>query len=162
MGSFSTIRFICVALSLLAMSRSAASQDDLPGNRAWNIELGGLGQRISFDLEWAGKHRSNGFWVARAGIAKYADFFGIPHSITRNFGRQKHFFEIGLGGSLGPTGFGYLDGEGSFYYIAPIVGYRRHPSKGFQFRAFASPFITPYGIETAGIVGISLGKVFNR
>ena len=93
-----------------ALAGASAYQSEGPGNRAWNIEIGGIGQLISVNMEWVLAQKPNGLWVARAGVAKYSDFgFGIPHSITWNLGKHKHFFELGLGGSLGPTTFGYAD-----------------------------------------------------
>ena len=156
------LRLTAIALALAGASASAQSEE--PGNRAWNVEIGGVGQLISFNMEWVLAQKPGGFWVARAGVAKYSDFgFGIPHSITWNLGNHKSFLELGLGGSLGPTTFGYADASAEFYYFAPIAGYRLHPSKGFQFRIFVSPFITLEAeIETTGIVGISFGRVFRR
>jgi hypothetical protein len=56
----------------------------------------------------------------------------IPHSITLNIGKRKHFFEGGLGGST------FLGNSNSNYFLFPIIGYRRQPLESalFNFRVF--------------------------
>jgi hypothetical protein len=85
-------------------------------------------------------------------------FVTFPHSLTFNFGKGKHFFEAGLGGTLisGDTDQNYL-----FY---PTMGYRLQPFrvKKFTFRIFGSlPFT---GTDTEDILylpaGISFGLSF--
>lgn len=50
-------------------------------------------------------------------------FITIPHHITCNFGKRKHFFEIGLGGSL------VWEASTRNYLLYPVVGYRLQPLK---------------------------------
>ena len=158
------IRLHLTVIAFALAGASAFAQSDGPGNGAWNIEIGGIGQLVSVNKEWVLAQKSSGFWLARVGVAKYSDYgFGIPHSITWNMGKHKSFLELGLGGSLGPTTFGYADASAELYYFAPIAGYRLHPSKGFQFRIFTSPFLTLGGeVELNGVVGVSFGLVFRR
>lgn len=64
-------------------------------------------------------------------------YLTIPHHITGNIGKGRHFFEFGLGGTIvnGNTTQPYL--------VYPIVGYRHLPlePKKISFRIFAQiPF----------------------
>jgi len=85
-------------------------------------------------------------------------YLTIPHHITANFGKDRHLFEIGIGGTV-------LFGNTSQpYFLYPIIGYRniRMGSNKLHFRVFSQiPFS---GIETDDIlffpVGISLGGSF--
>lgn len=45
----------------------------------------------------------------------------IPHHITYNYGRQKHFLELGAGGTL------FMHGGTGNYIAYPIIGYRLQP-----------------------------------
>jgi hypothetical protein len=85
-------------------------------------------------------------------------YLTIPHHITGNIGKDRHFFEFGLGGTIisGNTPQKYL--------LYPIVGYRILPlqSKKVNFRIFGQiPFS---GLETKDILfvpfGLSLGVSF--
>ncbi|MCF8237414.1 MAG: hypothetical protein K9I85_04605 [Saprospiraceae bacterium] len=86
------------------------------------------------------------------------NFLTIPHHFTSNYGRGKHFGEIGLGGTL-------LTGNtGPFYTIYPIVGYRYMPLEmdAICFRIFA---MYPFSLnQNAGVwgfpIGLSLGGTF--
>ena len=78
-------------------------------------------------------------------------YFTIPHHITGNLGKGRHFFEFGLGGTfiLGNTTQPYL--------LYPIVGYRILPlqSDKINFRVFS---LIPFsGLYTDDIVFIPLG-----
>jgi hypothetical protein len=85
-------------------------------------------------------------------------FVTIPHHITWNFGKKKHFFELGLGGTfiIGNTSQPYL-----FY---PIVGYRIHPLKfnKVNFRLFVYYPFTGEDLDDILLipVGINLGICF--
>ncbi|MBT34180.1 MAG: hypothetical protein CMO01_31335 [Thalassobius sp.] len=81
-------------------------------------------------------------------------FFTIPHHITGNIGKERHFFEFGLGGTniVGNTSQPYL-----FY---PIIGYRLLPEEAdnINFRIFLQiPFS---GLDTDKIVFSPLGLNF--
>lgn len=85
-------------------------------------------------------------------------FLTIPHHITANFGKGRHFLEIGLGGSI------IAGNTRQHYFIYPILGYRFQPikSKKLNFRIYGSiPFT---GMNTDDImfipVGLSLGWCF--
>jgi len=85
-------------------------------------------------------------------------YLTLPHHITGNLGRGKHFLEFELGGTIiyGNTNQNYL--------IYPIFGYRLHPlnSNKVNFRLFGNiPFS---GLNTEDILfspfGLSLGISF--
>jgi hypothetical protein len=93
-------------------------------------------------------------WI-RTRTKQTKKFITLPHSFTINLGKNRHFFEAGLGGTviIGDTDQNYL-----FY---PTAGYRFQPFsvKKFTFRIFGSiPFT---GTDTDDIlyypVGLSFG-----
>lgn len=78
-------------------------------------------------------------------------YLTIPHHITGNVGRGKHFFEFGLGGTI-------ITGNTDQHYVFyPIAGYRIQPVKSnrFNLRVFGEfPFtrikdivFTPFGLS---------------
>jgi hypothetical protein len=81
-------------------------------------------------------------------------FLTIPHHITGNLGKERHFFEFGFGGVV-------IDGNTPQPYIFyPLIGYRVLPllSKEISFRLFVHiPFS---GIEVDGIFFIPAGFSF--
>jgi len=86
------------------------------------------------------------------------NYLTIPHHITGNIGKERHFFEFGLGGTI-------INGNTTQHYLLyPIVGYRILPlrSKKISFRIFTQiPFS---GLETDDIIfipfGLNLGLSF--
>ncbi|MEW5845129.1 MAG: hypothetical protein AB1777_02565 [Bacteroidota bacterium] len=84
-------------------------------------------------------------------------YITIPHHISCNVGTNKHFFEVGLGGTviMGKTTQPYI--------LYPILGYRfQSLKKKLKFRIFIQyPFS---GGETDDILfipmGISIGRTF--
>lgn len=85
-------------------------------------------------------------------------FLTIPYHITGNFGKEKHFFEFGLGGTVF-NGMRYQP-----YLVYPMIGYRFIPLKAtkYNFRVLLQiPFT---GLEMDGVyfipVGISTGICF--
>lgn len=85
-------------------------------------------------------------------------YLTIPHHVTGNLGKGRHFFEFGLGGTI-------VSGNTNQYYLFyPIVGYRLLPLKSnkVNFRIFGQiPFS---GLETEDIlfipIGLNLGICF--
>lgn len=114
--------------------------------------------------------RSNLALAARLGLGYNEEFqlciFGscssaparyttLPHSFTANFGTKKHFFEIGVGGTL-------LGGSTNKpYWLHGLIGYRLQPVKlkKINFRVFGC--VPLNGVESDDIlfapVGISAG-----
>ncbi|NCU05174.1 MAG: hypothetical protein GXC73_14435 [Chitinophagaceae bacterium] len=59
-------------------------------------------------------------------------FITVPHHLTINIGKKKHFFEAGIGGT-------YVHGEEvKKYFVYPVIGYRVQPlkKKKVMFRLF--------------------------
>lgn len=84
-------------------------------------------------------------------------FFTVPHHITGNFGKGKHFFEFGLGGT-------FLSGDpNKFYLLYPMAGYRLLPlkSKKVNFRIYGQLPIEEAQIILFSPFGISLGISFS-
>ncbi len=50
-------------------------------------------------------------------------FIALPHHLTCNLGKGRHFFEFGLGGSL------VWEGSSRDYCLYPVAGYRLQPMK---------------------------------
>ena len=87
------------------------------------------------------------------GTSPEEKYLTLPHHITGNLGKGRHFFEFGLGGTV-------INGKTNQHYLFyPIVGYRLQPLKSnrINFRIFGStPFsglnsdediaFTPFGI----------------
>jgi len=50
-------------------------------------------------------------------------FITMPHHLTLNLGKKRHFFELGLGGSL------IWEGSNRNYCLYPVTGFRLQPMK---------------------------------
>lgn len=64
-------------------------------------------------------------------------FLTVPYHLTANFGKTRHFIELGLGTTI------YIGGTSQPNLIYPIIGYRFLPfqNQKFNFRIFAQyPF----------------------
>lgn len=82
-------------------------------------------------------------------------YLTIPHHITANLGKGRHFFEFGLGGTI------ICGNTSQPYFLYPMVGYRLLPleSNRINFRIFGQiPFS---GFDTDDIIffpfGLNLG-----
>ncbi|MBE0651294.1 MAG: hypothetical protein IH595_10690, partial [Bacteroidales bacterium] len=85
-------------------------------------------------------------------------YFTLPHYVTGNIGKRRHFFEFGLGGTV------IVGNTAQHYLLYPIAGYRLQPLKSdrMYFRVFGQiPFV---GLETIDVifvpVGFSIGASF--
>ena len=83
----------------------------------------------------------------------------IPHHITGNLGRGKHFFEFGLGGTI------ISDYKPKPYLLYPLIGYRLLPldSGKINFRIFGLlPLWGPIGTDEFNIlpIGLNVGISF--
>lgn len=81
-------------------------------------------------------------------------YLTVPHHITANLGKERHFFEFGFGGT------NVIGNESQPYFFYPIVGYRFLPVRSgkFNFRAFVKiPFSE---LESDNIIFIPLGLSF--
>ncbi|MEI6089036.1 MAG: hypothetical protein WCR42_01150 [bacterium] len=85
-------------------------------------------------------------------------YFTIPHHVTANFGKGKHFIEMGVGGTI-------IEGNITQHYqVYPILGYRFQPlkPKKLNFRIFGCyPLIPMHEKNILFIpIGISVGYCF--
>lgn len=82
----------------------------------------------------------------------------IPHHFTFNYGKKKHFIELGAGGTL------LVNGGNGYYISYPIIGYRFQPEKPkrMNFRINSQfPIIDYSGSDIDPIaVGLSAGVCF--
>ena len=88
------------------------------------------------------------------------DHLIIPHLITGNLGKGRHFCEFGLGGAI-------ITGGSHNYILYPIIGYRLQPlrSKKVNLRLFASYPIYGKDVEESldiifSPIGLSFGICF--
>jgi len=157
--------------TLLFAKDNRDSTDIRPTNNI-NLNLFGDASIISLNYERLFLINQNFFITGKLGIGWNQDFqlclFGtcqptkyyltMPHHITGNLGKGRHFLEFGLGGTI-------INGKTNQHYLLyPIVGYRLQPLKSNKvvFRIFGSiPFT---GLEAENILfvpfGLSLGVRF--
>ena len=166
-------KLILISLVLL-ISISVSSQNkgqELPEFRPENnmyVNLLGDASIISINYERLFFMSSNFFLTTKVGIGyneeeQWCIFGGcdppekyltIPHHVSGNFGKGRHFFEFGVGGTL-------INGEtDQNYLLYPFAGYRLQPfiTNKFIFRAFACiPFS---GLEAEDILFVPFGLCF--
>jgi hypothetical protein len=150
-------------LTALHLAMACHAQES-PGKSTITPELFGVGQGFSINYGRVLKQRQHGFISGRLGLG--VEGFGFPllvHGITYCWGKDKHYFESGLLGTLGPTSLGFADASSAFYVAAPMVGYRRHPVKGLTFTFYISTLIpVDEFIDIAVRPGIGLGYAFGK
>lgn len=156
--SFKIILILC---NCILVSRTSLAQIDV-GKQVISLELAGVGLFGSVNYERVFLPREKSFFNARAGIGltdlRQPSFI---HGITYCRGTSKHFVEAGLLAGVGTTTFGFADAPSTNYYLAPMLGYRRHPKKGFLFKVYASPLIpTSAGTPVSFRFGIAVGLAF--
>jgi hypothetical protein len=83
-------------------------------------------------------------------------YFTLPHHVTANFGRKKHFFEIGLGATVVS---GITDVP---YSVYPLAGYRFMPlnSGNLNFRLYGLVPIREPDDYLVSPIGLSVGMSF--
>jgi hypothetical protein len=160
-----TVTTVCLSLTTSAQETRTAAET----KRAQNVfvEIGGQGLLFTANYDTRFSNKRNGLG-GRLGIG-YLALDGdrvttIPVSLNYLLGKEKHFFEIGLGASFvaagGDDGFLFDDNESSFIGTMSFT-YRGQPvDSGFAFRAgltpvFNSDFFVPY------FGGLSIGYTFS-
>jgi len=134
-----------------------------------SVHLGGDASLISFGLDRLFFLRPAFFLSAKVGLgynekAYLSDtptesFLIVPQHLTCNFGRNKSFLELGIGGA-------WITGNDlSNYTVYPIIGYRRHPfsNPGFSFRVWMYyPFFQDFAHDNSIMLypGFSFGLAF--
>ena len=139
-----TIVFLIFETFLFAQNRYDKT-DRRPQNNI-NLNLYGDGSIVSINYERLFLFESTSFLTSKLGLGYNREFqfcwgscssspeeyITIPHHFTVNSGGKRHFFEIGLGGTI-------IIGNTKLNYIPyPIIGYRIQPLKkyNFDFRIF--------------------------
>lgn len=85
-------------------------------------------------------------------------FLTLPHHFTVNFGKDRDFFELGIGGTI------MVGNTSEHYFLYPMLGFRVQPNKSGKgtIRLYGSVPFT--GIDTEDIfwvpIGISIGRYF--
>ena len=133
------------------------------GKSSLSIEFMGVAQTVSVNYERVLIHKSIYFLNGRLGLGLEAFLRpGIPHGITLCFGKKNSFFETGLLSYFGPTTFGYADTKrDNWYYLAPVIGYRRQKSKAVLLKIYICllvPFNQEY--DLAFLPGLGVGYTF--
>lgn len=126
------------------------TSDNIPV-RAQGVFLEGLGPSLIVGLNYDTRfsNRRDGLG-GRAGLGYFAaggnNLLTIPVMLNYLLGKEKHYFEVGLGATFA-TGaiedIGFTDSnktKGSNFIGTSVFGYRYQPlDNGFQFRAGFSP-----------------------
>ena len=85
------------------------------------------------------------------------NYFILPHHVTCNFGKNRSFLELGVGGAW------VTDNRNNYYLGYPILGYRYHPFKnpGFSFRVWIYyPFGQDFNMDWDVIMLLPYGLSF--
>jgi len=169
-----TVVLLAFSWQLLLSQSTMDSSNMRPMN---NVNLSFIGDVsvISINYERLFLVKSNSFITGKLGVGFNQEFqicfssncgppenfTTIPHHITANVGKGKHFFEFGLGGT-------FISGNDDHNYLLyPIIGYRLQPIKSnrVNLRVFgvihqntnASDF---YGDVWLVPLGLSFGVIF--
>ena len=168
------MRRIIIALllfnSIFSHSQDSTEPIDTRLLNSIYVNLLGDASIISINYERLLIASPNSFFSSKLGIGYNEEFelciFGpcsdqkkfltIPHHFTVNFGKGKHFFEFGFGGT------GIIGNPNQPYVFYPMVGYRLLPkqSKKLHFRIYGQ---IPLGEDDRILfipIGVSLGRSF--
>ena len=125
---------------------------------AVSVEFLGLGFGFSGNYDFMFGHSEKGFFDARVGAGYFpggsfvSSTATIPHAIMYNFGGNRKFLEVGIGGT-------YFSAVGKGYLLSPaIIGYRSITQSGFQFRIYSQ--LLDNGSEIVLFGGLGIGKAF--
>ncbi len=173
---------------LMVDMASAQEADKIPTQSVY-LELGGAGLSYSFNYDFRFDKNDLTSWGMRVGASGYSleneSLFTFPVQVTRLFGKERHFFEVGGGFTVmafkksyydyyySGSGSGYYRGVRSenFHFILPIYGspnimgtlsfaYRRIPvNGGVMWRAALTPIFNRNGLWPL-FAGISFGYAF--
>lgn len=160
---------LSLALFITSIAIAQTQESTIAEKRAQNIfvELGGQGLLFTANYDSRFSNRRDGLG-GRIGIGHIGEngdrATTVPISLNYLLGKEKHFFEMGLGASLmliGGDGDSLLFDENNSSVLGTMsFAYRLQPNdRGFSFRAGLSPifnknFFIPY------YAGISLGYSF--
>lgn len=84
------------------------------------------------------------FLSAGMGVGMVPLGISLPHYVTANIGKKRGHLEVGIAGTYITGKFQWTTETTQLYLLAPVVGYRFQPSKGFYFRVHLCPMINIY------------------
>ena len=136
-----------------------------------NLNLLGDGSIVSLNFEQLKIIKPNVLLSYMGGIGYSADicifkcenrstYLTLPHHVTVNLGKNKHFLEIGLGGTYALN----ISADSNKYFLYPIIGYRLQPLRPnkLNLRIFGVyPIIGDIEKDTFFPLGLSIGYNFN-
>ena len=132
--------------------------------------LGGTGLFASANYGRILSVKPNYFLEASIGIGTVPFVGGLvfPHKIIANFGKNKNFIEVGIGGSFwsGKSNSSGFQDSISSYLLSPIVGWRHNFANNLIFKAYGNLLIhiaDEYYYENEKILpycGVGLGYSF--
>jgi hypothetical protein len=108
-----------------------------------------------------GHNKESEGWIMPSQTKNLEEFITIPHHITGNLGKGRHFFEFGFGATFIGNYSGNISPK---YLVYPIVGYRLHPinSQKMNFRfSISYPLKIPNEIQDIFIFPASLSFGFS-
>lgn len=172
---YKLIIFLFLFIAALQVISQDSSTDPInrPPNSI-NLNFLGDGSMISINYEGLVYNKPGSFVALKLGIGGNQEFtlfseaektyITFPHHVTYNVGRNRNYFEIGIGGVflVGPLGFS--DDKQTNYIPYPILGYRRYPltHSRFNYRAYVSLPLT--GLDSNIVIfppfGVSIGFCF--
>lgn len=123
-------------LQLLSDSSFVRSRNAFSGQI---LGLGGLFS-VGYDrLLWENEKL---FLAAGLGVGMIPNGVSIPHYLTVNLGKKRHYVELGVGGTFATGSFTSWNNTNHLLYgIAPVVGYRFQPARGFFLRTYICPTV---------------------
>lgn len=159
-----------ILISNVALARNtpiAKTITKRPTN-SFYLSISGEGSFVSANYEKLLLLNSTSFITGRIGVgyagnmlsennSPHENYLTIPHHITANIGKKKHFFEFGLSGTF------ITENIEKRYFMGPLLGYRFQPlnSNKLNFRVFGSLPFTAYYAEILYIpIGASVGFCF--
>jgi len=167
---FSLIIFLtAIALSSFGQIDSLKYNALVKKQNSFDVSIGGLGLFASLNFSRYVLIKENYFVNTSIGIGTAPMVGGmiLPHQITFNYGKNRKFLEVGMGGTYWVSTIHDEPHKGDVvhsYNLAPIVGWRIHFKNNMVFRVFATPIfhvageyifndysILPYGGFSLGI-----------
>ncbi len=114
---------------------------------------------ISARIGWGENYARESCFFGLLSCTDYSNTFTIINQhLTYNFGKEKAFFEVGLGGAY------FFNESRNFYALYPIMGLRIQPlrSPRFNFRVYLQHSDKPEELENINIysLGVSSGIAF--
>jgi hypothetical protein len=167
---FSLIIFLAaIAFSSFGQIDSLKYNALVKKQNSFDVSIGGLGLFASLNFSRYVLIKENYFVNTSIGIGTVPMVGGmvLPHQITFNYGKNRKFLEVGLGGTYWGSKIHDEPNKEEVvhsYNLAPIIGWRIHFKNNMVFRVYATPIfhvagayilndysVLPYGGFSLGI-----------